>query len=401
MLFGLLRSHASRPPRRPHKPGRAPRRPWTLVRLEDRTVPTFTGPVLYATGAGPGGGAQVNVFDAHGGEFSFNAYPGFTGGVSVAVGDIDGDGKPDVITGPGPGGGPNVVVFSGADLELGRVTPIRSFNAYDASFRGGVFVAAGDANGDGIVDIITGAGPGGGPHVKAFSGAPLAIGQTTPTVLYSFLAYDGSFRGGVYVASADVGGDNGDITGHPVDEIVTGAGPGGGPHVKVFSRDINNPAALDTIASFLAYDGSFRGGVNVAAGIVTLNLDTFGQPIGPNNHVYADIVTVNGSGMNANVKVWRLDDGSNPSNFIFLPVANYTPFPAGFLGGGHIAVTAVPNDGIADIVLGAGQGGGAVINIGAGQALNNFPDTFPNNTPSTVLNAQVYPPGFLGGVFVG
>jgi hypothetical protein len=65
-----------------------------------------------------------------------------------------------------------------------------SFTAYDPAFTGGVFVAAGDVNGDGRADIVTGAGLGGGPHVRVFSGADL-------TELRSFLAYGASFGGGV------------------------------------------------------------------------------------------------------------------------------------------------------------------------------------------------------------
>src|SRR5439155_13300663 len=118
-----------------------------------------------------------------------------------------------LVTGAGAGGGPHVEVFDGMTGAL-----VRSFFAYDTAFRGGVTVAAADVNGDGTDDIITGAGPGGGPHVKVFDGASGAL-------LASFFAYDAAFRGGVFVAGGDVDGDG-------RADIITGAGKGGGPHVK-------------------------------------------------------------------------------------------------------------------------------------------------------------------------
>src|SRR5581483_4497161 len=91
--------------------------------------------------------------------FSFFAYDaGFTGGVRVAVGAGNGDGIPDIITAAGPGGGPNIAVLSGKDG-----TQLLNFFAYDQHFTCGVFVAAGDVNGDGKADIICGADIGGGP----------------------------------------------------------------------------------------------------------------------------------------------------------------------------------------------------------------------------------------------
>ena len=41
--------------------------------------------------------------------------PNFTGGVRVATGDINGEGTPDIITGAGAGGGPHVKIFDGSD----------------------------------------------------------------------------------------------------------------------------------------------------------------------------------------------------------------------------------------------------------------------------------------------
>src|SRR5262249_13729960 len=118
------------------------------------------------TGADAGGGSHVKVFDPITGAAtkSFFAYPGFTGGVRVAAGDVNGDGVADIITGAGPGGGPHVKVFDGVSG-----TEIHSFYAYEAAFSGGVFVASADINGDGFADIITGADAGGGPHVKVFA----------------------------------------------------------------------------------------------------------------------------------------------------------------------------------------------------------------------------------------
>src|SRR5439155_17448706 len=127
------------------------------------------------TGAGAGGGPHVKVFDGATGQqiASFMAFdPSFHGGVRVAAGDFNGDGRADVVAAAGPGGGPHVLVYdvqaaiTNAAAGLGV---LRSFMAYDPNFRGGVWVAAGDVHGDGRADLITGAG-GAGAHVRLFDG---------------------------------------------------------------------------------------------------------------------------------------------------------------------------------------------------------------------------------------
>ncbi|MDA1013625.1 MAG: putative Ig domain-containing protein, partial [Planctomycetota bacterium] len=194
--------------------------------------------------AGPGGGPHVQVFNFTGGLLlEFMAYDvGFRGGVNVAAADFNRDGVTDIITGTGPGGGPHVKVFDGSNpnnLLFNRFV-------YTPTFLGGVHVAAGDVTGDGIPDIITTPGTGGGPNVKVFDGV-------TGAVVRDFFAFDPAFRGGVLTSVGDFDGDR-------FADIVTGAGPGGGPHVKVFSGQDNS-----VIRSFFAYDVAFNGGVDVSA----------------------------------------------------------------------------------------------------------------------------------------
>jgi hypothetical protein len=173
----------------------------------------FTGGVNVATGdingdgwldiitvPGPGGGPQVRVFSGRDGVriLGFFAYANtFTNGLFVAAGDIDGDGRDDIITAPATGT-EQVKVFSGLDGSL-----LRSFFPYSSAFGGGVYLASGDINDDGRTDIITGPGRGGGPQVRAFSGVD-------GTRLASFFAYPQAFTGGVRVASADMDGDGHD-----------------------------------------------------------------------------------------------------------------------------------------------------------------------------------------------
>jgi hypothetical protein len=221
----------------------------TAVVVQNPIVNTDTRQLM-PIGVDKGAGATIPVYGKHGFKYAdvtpFDA--SFRGGIRVAVGDVNGDGVADVITGAGPGGGPHIRVFDGVQLSDGNPSTIMDFEAFAPEFRGGVYVAAGDVNGDGRADIIVGAAEE-SSHVRVFDGNGGAL-------MLSFFAFDSAFRGGVRVAAGDVNGDG-------LAEIVTGAGPGGGPQVKVFD------STGTTTLSMFAYDAAFHGGVYVAAGDVT------------------------------------------------------------------------------------------------------------------------------------
>src|SRR5688572_28773711 len=113
----------------------------TRLTPADLSLVAAVGRGAYAVGPDAGDPGTVTVFRADGSVgLSGEPYgPGFAAGVRVALTDVDGDGAPDVVTAPGPGAAPDVHVYSG---RTGRL--IGSFGAFEGSFRGGVYVGAAD-----------------------------------------------------------------------------------------------------------------------------------------------------------------------------------------------------------------------------------------------------------------
>ena len=296
----------------------------------------------------------MNVYGSRGQLLaSFYAYnPRFTGGVRVAVADVNGDGIPDIITAPGPGAPADIRVFDGAHLAQANFRGgdiIREFFAYDIRFMGGAYVAAGDISRNGFADIVTGADAGGGPHVEVFSGVSGAL-------LSSFYAFNKNFTGGVRVAVGDINGD-----GFP--DIIAGAGPGGMPLVNVFRG-----ASSMLLRSFDAFATSFTGGVSVAAADI-------------NHDGFADIVVGAGRGGGPFVQVFSGLDNS--------VLESFNAFNPAFHGGVTVAAADFNGNGFADfLIVGAGAGGGPQVNV-----------YNPNGTLNSAFFA--FNGAFPGGVFVG
>ncbi|MBI4435259.1 S8 family serine peptidase [Candidatus Uhrbacteria bacterium] len=191
-----------------------------------------------------GGGGRVQVFDKGGVPLydAFRPYGAVASmsnvSVRVALGDVDGDGSDEVTVGPGEGHEPRIRIHT-ADGTL-----VSEFLAYADTYDKGVFVASGDLDGDGDDEVVTGTDNGGGPQVQIFDGQGTWLG--------TFFAYDAAFRGGVRLSV-------GNLSEWPGASIITAAGPGGGPHIRVY----NGYAKL--IGTFFSDDQGDRAGINSAA----------------------------------------------------------------------------------------------------------------------------------------
>ena len=268
--------------------------------------------------SGPGVPVGIQVIDGASGSVIATLNPfeiGFLGGAYVTAGDITGDDIAEIVVTPDQTGGPRVVVFQfdGGTSSFNQTASF--FGIDDPNFRGGVRAGIGDVNGDGIGDIIVAAGFGGGPRVAVFNGMTIG-GSNTPTRLIpDFFAFDPNLRDGTYVAGGDINADG-------FADIVTAAGPGGGPRVQVLS----GKAAIDAggvnfgsgsvLANFFAGDPNTRDGVRVA----TKNLD---------GDINADIVT--GAGMSVGSRTQTFL-GSSLVAGTFTPNTSFDAF-SGFTGG--------------------------------------------------------------------
>lgn len=267
------------------------------------TVGEFTGDQLadIAVGTSAGTDAKVRLFNEQGKRITeFNPYPTQRKtGVSLAAGDIDGDGREELITVPMKGTS-QVRVFTfntttkkfvsytqgfayaktllsgfsvaSADLNLdGRaeiiVAPrtkgrsvtvwqvttekkfkkLSSFNAYPITPTSGLTLATGDINADGRSDILTAMGPGYWTDVKAFDQRGRLIAHVEPA--------SRSYLGGMSLASLDVNSDG-------IDEILVGNYQGSEPRLRVFRYD-SAIKKFKRIQSYLAYPSRMQSGLRI------------------------------------------------------------------------------------------------------------------------------------------
>jgi hypothetical protein len=278
----------------------------------------------------------------------------------------------------------NAVIVMGSDGAIRN-----AFFPYGASFSGGIRVAKGDVNGDGVTDIITVPAVG-APQVRVFNGV-------TGAIMTDFVAWPVAIFGPASLASGDVNNDGFDdiilgtatnfgafgVFNGQTGTLVTAAAPFGliPIGINVASGDMNNDGFDDIIVG----TSSAIGGVAVVSGqdlsLLKVFVPTGSLPIGVtvavgdvNNDGFADIVV----GTTGLVPAAAAFDGQNLSLLRLL--APYGPGSFGL----NVALSDINNDGRPELFLGPTSGSSPVLIF--------------NGTDFSLLASL---PGSAGGVFVG
>jgi hypothetical protein len=332
------------------------------------SVPNFAAvgaastPTLLAVAQQSDGG-KVLVFDfqSQTERYVFTPFGStYTGGVTVATGDVNADGTPDIICASGEGRITTLKIYDG-----NTGAKIAAFRPFGNNNTGGAFMATADFNSDGNADLVVGGGD--HPTIKVFSGATLTA--ASPAMLARFTAFGSGFSagytGGVRVAT-------GDITGDGTPDIAAATASGQAIIAGFDGTAISETTPFQPFSPYFATGTGSTGGGWVAVGDV-------------NGDGFADVATGNGSGA-AHVRIIdgkTLPNGGNPTLIRTVSLVDSSAAT-----GAHALFADLNGDGTPELVESANTGASPTVAI-------------YNATGGLLTAFDPFSSSFQGGVNVG
>jgi hypothetical protein len=148
------------------------------------------------------------------------------------------------------------------------LTRINNFLSVNADLRGGARTAVGDLNGDGVPDLAIAAGAGGGPTILVLDGTRVATTDgftATDDLVGNFYAFNSNLRDGAYLAI-------GDVLGNGQQDLILVPGDGGPAEVEVLDGpqlvDSGAVAALASPVASFTPTGLGPNGAGLRAAVV-------------------------------------------------------------------------------------------------------------------------------------
>jgi hypothetical protein len=202
-----------------------------------------SGSITLISGLGDTSGGWIELFAedySHAGwtQINYEAYTPTNGETRVATGDIDGDGREEIVIGLGPvSGQPSVPggLFQVLDDDYTHLAWGQIAWAGYNSTNGESWPACGDVDGDGKDEIIIGLGSGSGGYFEIFD---YEAGSVTHKdwARVNWKGYN--------IANGETRPACGDLDGDGKDEIVVGLGGGSGGYMEVFDDALTGYAHL-------------------------------------------------------------------------------------------------------------------------------------------------------------